>query len=59
MTLYKVTEIIENTYVVEALSEHKAIRAVIDNLVEPATAPDIRVTKAVELIERADVWETE
>lgn len=57
MPLYKVTEIIENTYIVEALSEHKAIRAVLDNLVKPTGMPDIRVPRAVELTEKVDVWE--
>jgi hypothetical protein len=57
VTLYRVTEIIENSYLVEALSEHKAIKAVYDNTAGEPKNTDVHVTKAVELIEKADLWE--
>lgn len=57
MPIYMVTEVIENKYLVEALSDHKAIKSVYDNIAGDPASTDVRVTKAVELIAKADVWE--
>jgi hypothetical protein len=57
--IYKVTEVITNTYFVQAPNNHTARRMVIMNEIVEPDATDINVKEAVRLIEQADEWETE